>query len=37
MNLNELLSQIYHSETADSDQIASILHFFTFLLLNCYN
>jgi hypothetical protein len=37
MQLNELLSQIYHSSTADTEQITSIIHFFTFLLINCAN
>jgi len=37
MQLNELLFQIYHSNTAETEQITSIIHFFTFLLINCGN
>jgi hypothetical protein len=37
MTLNEILSEIYHSEMAQTDQVASIIHFYTFLLLNCNN
>ena len=37
MTLNEILNQIYHSEGTDTTQISSILHFYTFLLINCNN
>jgi len=37
MTLNEILSEMYHSEMAQTDQVASIIHFYTFLLLNCNN
>jgi hypothetical protein len=34
--LNELLAQIHHAQP-DLDQLTAILHFYTFLLLNCKN
>lgn len=37
ITLNEQLRQIYHSNIADTSQISSIIHFFTFLLINCNN
>jgi len=37
MTLNEQLKQIYFGGEADTGQICSILHFFTFLLLNSNN
>jgi hypothetical protein len=34
---NELLPQLYHSVEVTTDQVTAIVHFYTFLLLNCQN
>lgn len=37
VGLGEILPQLYHSPEVTTEQVTAILHFYTFLLLNCQN